>query len=663
MATRDEQVRELWKLQMCLNTYVGETETELDPIILEFFPNLKPPDWFNSGIVFSPLVQAFDREIKDMQDEIYDLQQEGLELLKNRPEPQADPALDEQIIALQKDVASSESEIEEAEKKMNQPPTIAEKRLAFFDDEIKRASQVYEELSAENRKIKEMIGEWLVEVERATNEYVAGCSDLKRNDTIAKQYRKKIKEMRMEFTKTSKSGEYFEDRTRQLEQVVDRLIEVQEKNNKEIVDLQEQCGKHQELVASFNNVQILIKESSAKQESALQEMINAVDLVEQASSDVHRYHVKYEIRQEELQRLQGVIDSLPPKFDKMVTEYEASAKRYFEPHIHDIKVRIEQLEYDHAQLMKQKESMDRQREHMEQMSPDKTVGNEDLPFVIVSKFQDDVRAKFAEKVRLIKAINRSKRNIGVMETKILDVGPSKRRDAVFLRQRRQEIEMELVVLQGKLGQIVSRNAMIEEENARRKSEINRIKQKFELEATKRISEIEEKGKKLQRDIENINRENALQIQDMKGEMAKEVTRASESQNQTIQLNCQFTEARKEKRAVLRKAQKRCQALKRTIDGNDSELEKGRMLLQQTNEQVMLLKQKRDELKKKEERQKRMIHKLTSDQVGLVAENDRIQAEYDEVLRKIAAKEKEIQGLQQSSSVGDLVEMEYGVDII
>ena len=656
-----ERIRELWRLQMALNTYVGETETELDPTIQEFFPNLKPPDWFNSGIIFSPLVQAFDREIKDIQDEIYDQQQEALELMKNRPKPAVDNTLDDKIIELQRELAAAESEIKETEESMKQPMSLAEKRLAFFDDEIKRAKQVHDELSEENRKIKDMIGEWLVEVEKATNEYVAGCNDLKRNDEIAKQYRKKIKEMRMEFAKTSKAGELFEDQTKQLEQVVDRLIDVKEKNDKTIAGLQEECGQHQELIASFNNAQELIKESSAKQEDALQQMIDAVDLVEKASSDVHKYQVKYELRQEEFQRLQSLTDSLPPRFDQMVAEYEAAAKRYFEPYIHEIKLRIEQLEYDRAQLMKRQESMERQKEHVEQMPNYK--GDEDLPFVMALKFQEDVRAKFAEKVRLVKAINRSKRNIGLAQAKLLDVGPSKRREAVYMRQRRQEIEMELVVLQGSLGQLVSKNALLEEENARKLSEINRIKQKFDLDAQKRVGEIEEKKKRMQRDLENMDRENTLQIEEMKEAMAKAVSVAKDSQSQTYQLNSDFEAARNQRKAATRKVKKQCIALKRTIDGNDAELDKGRMLLKQTNEQVALLKRKRDELKKKEERQKRLICKLTAEQVALVAENDRIQAQYQEVLDQIKAKQQEICGLKQSLSTEDLVEMEYGVDII
>ena len=152
MSNNDElekKKKEFWKLQLRLNRFVGETERELDPAIKKILKNIPIPDWFNSGIVFSPLILALDVQIQTLEDEIVSSQETLKQLYQSRKTVQneVETKLEREIVDLYKQIDTIKNEIEEIRnaKQGNQQSILQNQYQIYFETEINRCK---EDLSA-----------------------------------------------------------------------------------------------------------------------------------------------------------------------------------------------------------------------------------------------------------------------------------------------------------------------------------------------------------------------------------------------------------------------------------------------------------------------------------------------------------------------------------
>jgi chromosome segregation ATPase len=263
----DDKVRDFWRLQLQINKLVGETELELDESLADVFPDGRPADWFNSGIVFSPLVLGLERELAQLQNEVSDLQQQTLEALDATAAPDPPNAIHaERIAHLKRQNEQLCQEVDPPDRTDARRESMIKREEAFYDGEIAATKQQIDALTAELEGTKQVLTEWLAFLEEGNANFIRDVQTVKRNKQLAREWERKVREMAKARQDFRRSAEYFDGRRRALENTVERLSSIQQKNRQTIASLEERSGKHQELLAAHKNVQVMIQESGSKQE-------------------------------------------------------------------------------------------------------------------------------------------------------------------------------------------------------------------------------------------------------------------------------------------------------------------------------------------------------------------------------------------------------------
>jgi tRNA splicing ligase len=84
-------------------------------------------------------------------------------------------------------------------------------------------------------------------------------------------------------------------------------------------------------------------------------MIDAIELSEKASAQVHKQHLNREMYQNELTRIRAVIDRTKHQFDDLLADYEKEAKGFFEPLLETIAHRIHELKQEHQLFVRHRQ--------------------------------------------------------------------------------------------------------------------------------------------------------------------------------------------------------------------------------------------------------------------------------------------------------------------
>jgi chromosome segregation ATPase len=195
--------------------------------------------------------------------------------------------------------------------------------------------------------------------------------------------------------------------------------------------------------------------------------------------------------------------------------------------------------------------------------------------------------------------------------------------------------MQTTFLNRTLGEAISRNAMIAEDNERLKSSIAIVKTSSETEFGMALEEQSLAIERLQAETSATEHENAIKIQEMTASIMKLKLLATEYRNASEQTR-EATRARKhEKASELEDAQARARNLEDEIRTNNEELSKGKGILELSKRQVELLQQKFVENQRTSARQSKLILQLTRSQGLLTDEIQRLQRTSSELSEQIA----------------------------
>jgi hypothetical protein len=406
-------------------------------------------------------------------------------------------------------------------------------------------------------------------------------------------------------------------------------LAVKTQNETKIKQLEKQSEKHQELLASYDNIQTLIQESGSKQEEALTQMIDAVELAEKASAQVRKQYLNRDMYNSELARVQAVVNRTKTEFDQILMDYEREAKRYFEPLIEALEHRIDALKDERQRSMREKDFLVRDIEKLKLNRPILTVDT-------LIAFKTLIEEKAEQKIPVLKAIAASRQKISDMEMRVNQIGPSRRNESVRLRKRRQELEMQIVFSNRTLSDHISRNAIISEDNERLKQAVTLAKNSAAAQLSNAITDRVRIGSELQVLIHKIEREQQIRVQELEGNIIKAQLMIDECRDTAHQARERAHTEKQNKKSKLEQVRAEAIRLHEIVENNEEELARGQLLLRQTIEQLELLRKKTTETRRSEVRQRRLITELHRRHAIIAIEIENYRSTAQSLADKVAA---------------------------
>ena len=653
----EQKIRELWKIQLELNKYVGETETELDPAIEAMVQNISIPQWFNSGFVFSHLVLAMDSEIQEIGNDIYTSQETLKELFKSILEKRKAiqmkkegtlTVLKNEVDALDKEVQSmKDQEVKQEESNSSVQTQFDE----FFNAHFKKLSEELITAQTENQEYINTINAYMEEIEISTNQIIAQCDDFKNNQIITKKYKQQIVEMTTLKERAEQSMNVLSKRTESLKAAVAKLQKMRDENDKTYNELVKDEENNKLITEQFQNVQESIKVCQKKQEEALNEMINSIELAEDASAEVKMHQYEYDYLNEEKDRIRDLIYTVGKNLNDAVSDFEVSAHDYYNQTQKTVNSRLEFIKAEQIKLMHEKDSLEHQvelaKDKLKKISPNVIAENftnaNSTEYLL--KLKEDVERIFEQKEALLKKISELKCTISKNKEKLLSGGYKNRKEISALRSRRQVCEVDLSILRGNLKSILQKNGVIAEDNQKIKSYIENIRRKSTLSLSHILQDKEEAIEKLQQTIEKEKQENDAEVQAIEHEISKFNLIAEQFSNEKDLNKKQFRAKNNAIKEENRSAKQQIRTLKQAISENQEQLIKGQNLLNEAQAQVNFLIQNTQQLSRKDKYQRAMMEQAKLEQIALVTEIDK----YKETERKLDKKiEEQRRNLFQSS---------------
>ncbi|OHS98553.1 hypothetical protein TRFO_08830 [Tritrichomonas foetus] len=640
-AEYDQRIRELWILQLRLNKYVGETETRLDPAIQEVLTNQKIPDWFNSGIVFSPLVLAMDDEVMNIENEIVD-SQDALKDLYTKYQEQLNETKKlkgNEIIELNDEIDKLNTEIYEIQSRKlfeNNEKNIINQHEMYYDTEINRLKEEASDLQQENQECADTIQAYMDEIEIYTNQIIEQCEDHKKNQILTKKMKLQINEMLLVKQAAQKSSNILAKRTANLQSAVDKLIGMKQDNDNQLRDLIKDDENNRIIETQYQKIQEAIKASQEKQEEILDEMLKSIELSEESAAEVQLYQYEVNTFEKEKDRIEKLISSVDNNLNEMVSDFDKNCRKFYDIIFGQIDYRMDSLKNESITLQREKDVVEHQIEIANQkcaklkpnvISMEFTSANS-AEYVLLLK--EKVEALFAEREILLKRNADTKNRINQNREKLLNSGYKKRRTISKLRQKRQKNEVDICQLRGNLKSLLQKNGVMAEDNEKIRCYIEKIRKSSGYSLSHLLQEKEETINQIQEKINNELKENESEVQIIEQEISKYQLMAEQYSNDKHQNEKDFIQNNHENNAKLKNSKQQVKTLKDTIKRNYDELLKGQALLNEAQLQVNFLREKAQPLIKKERYIKSQMERSKLEQVALLSEIDR----YREIENKL-----------------------------
>lgn len=643
MSNNDElekKKKEFWKLQLRLNRFVGETERELDPAIKKILKNIPIPDWFNSGIVFSPLILALDVQIQTLEDEIVSSQETLKQLYQSRKTVQneVETKLEREIVDLYKQIDTIKNEIEEIRnaKQGNQQSILQNQYQIYYETEINRCKEDLSAIQKEDQELANTIQAYLEEMEISTNQIVAACEEHKKNLILLKKYRQQIKEIIFAKKIAQKSSEKLSLRRENLQNAVDKLMLMKKDNDKVLFDLQKDQEDYEIVSSQYQKVLKSIQTSQIKQEEVLNEMIKAVELTENSSANVQMYQNEILMLKDEIERRNMLINAVDVNLNNMISDFDRNAKKYYSFINDQINTRMDFLKSENVKLLHEKDVVEQQIEISHQkcsvistnvVAPD-FLNTNSADYIL--KLKDNVIQIVSQKEKLSKDIADLRFRVSKNNEKLLTFGHHRRKTLSRLQRKRQQNEVDISVLRGNLKSLLQRNGAISEDNEKIRCYINQVRKSSTFSLSNALKEKDDEIKKIQSLIDDENKDHQSKIQAIEQDISKFKVIAEHYSNEKEQKEKESLSKSKEMNVTFQNSKQKVKYLKSVIQKNYDEILKGQGLLNDAQAQIEYFANEINNLIKKEKRQISLMNNAKLDQVAITTDIQR----YMEIERKL-----------------------------
>ncbi|KAK8846353.1 hypothetical protein M9Y10_020363 [Tritrichomonas musculus] len=656
MSREDEiqkKTKEFWNLQLKLNKFVGETETNLDPKLKSILKGIEIPDWFNSGIAFSPLVLAMDDYIQVLEDELVSSQEELKELYQNKKAKikENETKYEKEIVDLHKQIDNVNNEIEQIKKdkniKSNDQEFIQDQYQKYYETEIERCKEDIVHLQKEDQELADTIQAYLEEIEISTNQIVMACDEHKKNIQRSKVIKQQISDYALAKQIAQRSSEKILQRTEILQNAVNKLLSMKKDNDDTLLDLQKDQEDYAVIKDQYQKILLSIQTTQAKQEEVLSEMIKAVELTENSSADVQMYQFEIQMLETESERLNILIKDVEKNLNNMVSDFDKKALTYYNFVTDQINDRMNLLKSEQVKLLHEKDVIEQQIEISRQKGSVITTTVTAPDFLSsnsadhVLKLKDEFTRIIHQKEKVLKETDNIQTKIVKNKEKLLTSGHHKRKTVSKLQTRRQKIEVEISLMRSNLKAILQKNGMISEENEKVKCYINQIRKSSTFSMTQILQQKEESIQKIQALIETENKEHESNIQTVEQDISKFKLIAEHYSSEKQQNEKDHLSKSKHKNEIFQNSKQKVKYLQNIYQKNMDEMLKGQQLLKEAQDQIDFFANETNKLLKKERSQSSLMNNAKLDQVAIATDIER----YREIEKKLDA---EIENMKKKS---------------
>lgn len=641
-----DKILELWDLQLRINVYVGETEQQLDPAVEEIFTYSDPPEWFNSGIVLSPLILAFDRKMKELEERVEEKQKELEMLLNTIPEPPKEKKEESEkvIDQIRKEIEILQREINEMpELEQYRENTFNEKRARFYNSEIEFATNKLMKSGSENAAIQEQIDQYVLEIKKVSDEQIELCKYIKQNYLSRRAIKAKLKKLDKICSKSAKLIEHYQEHYNKYSRMTQGLTDIKNSNDIQIKELEEEYKNHLELITSMQNTEKEIKECGAQQEKAIERMLEAADIAEKAFANSQFDFMEYKSCEEELKRIQAVIRNTEEKFDKNVNEIENKIHEHYDPILSEYENRIQKLITEANNMKNEQIVLD---ERIEMVSQRNGFLFQDIDMItnansseFVMRFREEIEAAYEQKKALSKENDGLRKNISEISSKQLSLGSNQKSNDIDLSNAKKRLEVDIGIVRSKLNDVISGNLFVSESNERLKSTLNSLTNRKKSELSHQLEEkqtlinnLKSEIEKIESETEVMNSSHTTQVQRIKAQIGGLKSNAFITQNEDAErINAIMSEAQSAKDAV--------EEYQQIFNENKNQFAKGTSILHKVVQSTTAIKTKIINLKKKEKIQTNLISDLISQQMSMQSENKRLHEALIKINKKINEEKK------------------------
>lgn len=641
-----DKILELWDLQLRINVYVGETEQQLDPAVEEIFTDSDPPEWFNSGIVLSPLILAFDRKMKELEERVEEKQKELEMFLNTIPEPPKEKKEESEkvIDQIRKEIEILQREINEMpELEQYRENTFNEKRVHFYNSEIEFATNKLMKSSSENAAIQEQIDQYVLEIKKVSDEQIELCKYIKQNYLSRRAIKAKLKKLDKICSKSAKLIGHYQEHYNKYSRMTQGLTDIKNSNDIQIKELEEEYKNHLELITSMQNTEKEIKECGAQQEKAIERMLEAADIAEKAFANSQFDFMEYKSCEEELKRIQAVIRNTEEKFDKNVNEIENKIRAHYDPILSEYENRIQKLITEANNMKNEQIVLD---ERIEMVSKRNGFLFQDIDMItnansseFVMRFREEIEAAYEQKKALSKENDGLRKNISEISSKQLSLGSNQKSNDIDLSNAKKRLEVDIGIVRSKLNDVISGNLFVSESNERLKSTLKSLTNRKKSELSHQLEEkqtlinnMKSEIEKIESETEAMNSSHTTQVQRIKAQIGGLKSNAFITQNEDAErINAIMSEAQSAKDAV--------EEYQQIFNENKNQFAKGTSILHKVVQSTTAIKTKIINLKKKERIQTNLISDLISQQMSIQSENKRLHEALIKINKKINEEKK------------------------
>jgi len=514
----------LWELSKKLMIYFATDEYNVDPSIQEIFSKngLSNPEWLNDGIVFSSIIMAYDDMIIEKLDNLHRLQQELLnerEIMNNTVINDTND--EEQIPFKLEDIEKEINQLDDEYSRLRERIGSIHKgnhNNADLFDEITSNSTIINNLRRKTQEAKDEFENCVNTLNEYNTEKKALLAELHKTTVDTKKFRSFLEEMNAFSEQISKHRAVLDQRQQQLLSIISKLESSKVENSKKLNRLEEELFDHKQLINSYHVLEDKIKKQEQQQENVLNQMINAVELAEEASAESQKQRLTRDMYNEELARIKSVIQSSEAKFGISVNEHEKVLATRYENAIGALKMRISQLMSDNQQVSYAKDSLEKQYKTAFQENSILRASKADNGFSSfiesISSIKAQIEGCYTKKEQLESEIELSTLNIEDMRTKSMNILDQSNSQQIQILKKKEIIEMELEAHKATLKSIIEKNTKFMAENQTIQSQISTIEVLGQSDIQREIKTRENEIRELNNKYQDIIKVNEEQINDI-----------------------------------------------------------------------------------------------------------------------------------------------------
>ena len=497
---------EVWEKQKILNSLLVDKvkAPDLEIATLVDHPAMKH---FPSGILYSPMILGYDREVEDLINEI--------KILQHKIDIKLKFVHNNNVDHKQNELSSIRTEVESLESILNQSKLesvnsekenkLDEQMYKVYETEISRYNKVVDLIQQEIGQIMATRKEAEEMYSSINNEIDVTTKQLQTNNEEISSIRNDQYKLLIDISNEDKKLQQLKVHNFQLRHIISEMETGNERMHKKLEKLEQKHTDHQKIVLSFEKIQEIIEENAGKQGDIHTKMVEALVLCETQAAEVRHLKTFKNRYLEELKHIETVIQIANEKLNNTVQDTERLVSHHYVPIINKLDDSIHKATAENTKLQREMNFLSHQIEvrknKMNLYNSSKNFVNQEELSNFLFNFVNKSESIYEKLNKLSSEIRSKVDDIKTINPKIESLESSSRENSLTLDRRRQRLEVAVRSARLLLKNTESRNIALSEGNDRIKSYLKKQQKELDI---KIHGVIDEKEREIQSSRSKLN---------------------------------------------------------------------------------------------------------------------------------------------------------------